>query len=293
MAAPMKGIWAARYGQPYVGAGVWGTGINDVHSYYGSDPARDAPIRPMQGMPQDVHDVTPPHEATSSSTNRDYGYSYAPEGQLRTTLNYDERVPWNIVPEDSPARFSSQGQPPVNASGAAKSRFRDTLGGAFSFWRGKLPRANYQVPTETVSEGWLNKPNFGPVARGKPSAWGQYERQTSMQQRFQTRANTLAVQRSTDEPREPIASRVVPQRTPVYSTGQRLYDMFPRQQSPDTEREFFYRTAGTGQPGWMENNEQWTIDAVERTPPPDPYIGTPDTSGQLEFGYTPEDYFYA
>jgi hypothetical protein len=114
-----------------------------------------------------------------------------------------------------------------------------------------------------------------------------------MQQRFQTRANTLAVQRGTDEAREPITSRVVPQRSPVYSGGRRHYDMFPFQQTPDTERTFYYRTAGTGQPAWMQNNEQWTIDAVERTPPSDPYIGTPDTSGLLEYGYTPEDYFYA
>src|SRR5215471_16134728 len=135
MAAPMKGIWAQRFGQPYSGAGVWGTGINDVHAYYGSDPARDIPIRPMQGMPQETHDVTPPHEATSSSTNRDYAFSYAPEGSTRTTLEPDERPSWDVPTTDNPSRFSTHGQPPYNATGAQKNRFRDTLGGAFSFWR--------------------------------------------------------------------------------------------------------------------------------------------------------------
>lgn len=293
MAAPMKGIWAARFGQPYSGAGVWGTGINDIHAFYGSPPAREAPVRPMEGMPQDIHDTTPPHEATSSSTGRDFSFSYVDDGTVITTLETDDRPPWDVPTTDNPSRYSSGIQPPYNASGAAKSRFRDTMGGAFAFWRGKLPRATYRVPFETVSEGWLNKPNQGPVAEAKPSAWGQYERQTSMQQRFQTRSNQLALERGTDEPREPIASRVQPQRSPVYSTGQRLYDMFPKQQSPDTERVFYYRTAGTGQPGWMEPNEMYDINALERTPPADPYIGTPDMSGNLQYGYTPEDYFYA
>lgn len=292
MAAPMKGIWAARFGQPYSGATVWGTGINDVHSFYGSPPARDAPIRPLNDMPQELHDVTPPHEGTSSSTSSDYSFSYTGEGSIRTTLHPDERVPWDVETPDSPARFSSQGQPPYNASGAAKSRFRDTMGGAFTFWRGKLPRANYAVPTETVSEGWKNKPKGSP-ADAKPSDPAQYEIQTSMVQRYRTRNNAHAVGRGADEPRAGIMSRVIGQRVKVYSGGERHYDMYPKQQTPDTERVFYYRTAGTGMPGWMETNEQWDMQAIERTAPPDPYIGTPDTSDQLVFGYTPEDYFYA
>ena len=292
MAAPMKGIWAARFSQPYSGATVWGTGINDVHAFYGSEPARESPVRPMEGMPQSIHDTTPPHEATSSSTGSDYGFSYAPEGTVITTLQPDDRVPWDIVTSDSPVRYSSQGQPPYNASGAAKSRFRDTMGGAYTFFRGKLPRANYSTPTETVSEGWLNKPKGSP-ADAKPSDPRQYEMQTSMEQRYQTRVNAHAVTRNTDEPRASIASRVIGQKLKVYSGGERHYDMYPFQQTPDTEREFTYRTAGTGQPGWMENNQQWEISAVERTPPPDPYIGTPDAFGDLQYGYSPEDYFYA
>ena len=292
MAAPMKGIWAARFGQPYTGAGVWGTGINDVHAYYGSPAARGIPIHPIEGLPQEIREVTPPHEGTSSSTGRDYSFSYAPEGTAITTLEPDDRVPWDIETPDSPVRFSTQGQPPYDASGARKNRFRDTLGGAYTFWRGKLPRATYQIPTETVNEGWLNKPNFGPVARAKPSDPAQYEMQTSMAQRFQTRANGAAIARGTDEAREPIESRVVPQRSPVYSTGERTYDMFPKQQSPDSlQRDFYYRTAGTGVPSWMEANETYDIDAIERTPPPDPYVGNPDFSGQ--YGYSPEDFFYA
>jgi hypothetical protein len=293
MAAPMKGIWAARFSQPYTGALAWGTGINPVHAYYGSDPARESPLRPMQGMPIDMPDHTPPHEGVPQATYPGYQWGYQPEDSTYTTLETDNRPSWDVETPDMVTRSAPNQIPPLNATGAAKNRFRDLFGGAFQTWRAKLPRGTYMVPTETVSEGWLNKPNFGEVAKGKPSAWGQYERQTSMQQRFQTRTNQLAVMRNTDEPREPIASRVQPQRSPVYSGDRRHYDMFPKQQTPDTEREFYYRTAGTGQPEWMTNNETYDISALERTPPPDPYIGTADTSSQLEYGYTQEDYFYA
>jgi hypothetical protein len=292
MAAPTKGIWAARFAQPYAGAAVWGTGINDVHSQYGSPPARSIPVSPMEGLPQETHDITPPSEATSGSTFTDYSFSYAPEGSISTTLHPDERVPWNVETPDSPARFSSQGQPPWNATGAEKSRFRDTMAGAFTFFRGKLPRADYTVPSETVSEGWTNK-THGLVADAKPSDPSQYEMQTSMTQRYQTRVNDAAVRRETDYPRWGIASLVTGQKVRNWSQGERNYDMFPRQQTPDRTRDFYYRTAGTGIPDWMEDNEQYTIDPLERTAPPDPYIGTPDTSGQLEYGYSPEDFFYA
>jgi hypothetical protein len=247
----------------------------------------------MEGMPQESHDITPPHEAVPEREHPGKYWGYQPEDSTYTTLEVDSRPDWTVAPEDSPVRFSAGDQPPVNATGAAKSRFRGMFGGAYTFWRGNLPRGNYMIPSETVSEGWLNKPNEGPVATAKPSDPSQYEMQTSMTQRFKTRDNRHAIQRNTDEAREPIASRVQPQRSPVYSTGERLYDMFPFQQTPTTERDFYYRTAGTGEPSWMEDNQMWEINAVERTAPPDPYVGTPDTSSSLQFGYAPEDYFYA
>jgi hypothetical protein len=147
------------------------------------------------------------------------------------------------------------------------------------------------VPSETVSEGWLNKPNEGPVAVAAPSSFEQYERQTSMQQRFKVQDNTRARERATDPARSEIPSRVVPQRSPVYSGEERHIDMFPYQQTPTKEREFYYRTAGTGYAEWMDVNEMWDQTAVERTPPADPYIGQQDT--QMNYGYTVEDNFYA
>ena len=287
MALPIKGTWATRSVQPSAGSTVWGTGINQVHYVYGSPAARLAPIRPMEGMPGIAHDHTPPYEGPND-TNR---YDYAQHENITEGIYYDNRVPWDVPTQDSPVRYSTQGMPSYNTSGSAKNRFRSIWEGAGRTFRGKRPRADYQIPTETVSEGWLNKPNEGPVAVSKPSDPTQYERQTSMQQRFQARSNVLSQLRGTDELRHGIRSRVMNQRSPVYSGQERHYDMDPRQQHPDRERPFYFRQAGTGDPQWLENNQTWDINAVERTPPPDPYIGTPDQ--QVEFGYTTEDYFYA
>jgi hypothetical protein len=291
MALPFTGAYAARYAQPYHGAGVWGTGINPVHLYYGSPPVRLNPTRPLQGRPQPggpVAEITQPWEAVPEISSNLWGYTH--EDSSYTGVEYDNRPSWG-QPEDDPTKASTFDQPSYNASGAVKNDFRAAFGGAFRTFRGKHPRADYMIPTETVSEGWLNKAVSGVVAVATPSDPAQYERQTSMQQRFQTRGNQQAVGRNTDEPRAGIASRVQPQLEKVYSGQERHYDMFPQQQSPDAlERPFYYRTAGTGQADWMLVNEQWDINARERTPPPDPYIGYTDTA---QYGYTPEDYFYA
>jgi hypothetical protein len=147
------------------------------------------------------------------------------------------------------------------------------------------------IPSETVSEGWVNKEQGRP-GNAKPSDPSQYERQTSMQQRYRARNNDHAVMRGTDAGRSHINSRVAGQIVKRYSEGLRHYDMFPFQQTPETNRRaFFYRTAGTGLPEQMQPNEMWTQYPLERTPAPDPYIGPPDVS--MDYGYTSEDNFYA
>lgn len=299
MALPFTGAYARRYAQPYAGHTVWGTGWNPVHLYYGSPPARLNPTRPMEGRPLpagQLAEISQPWEALPDQIIPANIWGYQPEDQPNTYLYYGDRPPWDVPPQDSPVRIASDDMPPWDAPGRVNSAFRSTRGGARRTFRDVAPaadEANYPIPSETVSEGWINKGLSGVVAVAKPSDPAQYERQTSMQQRFATRSNDLAVARATDEARSPIRSRVMPMLAKAYSRGEREYDMFPRQQSPDTERPFFYRTAGTGQADWMEVNQQWDVDAVERTPPPDPYIGRYDGSGVSDYGYMPEDQFYA
>lgn len=280
MARPSKGLWAQQQRVPDV-SGNWGTGINDVHLYYGSPPAR------LGELHQRLGDFTPPYEALPEDVYAPslWGYEQSPMGVSQLVV--DDRPDWTVAPEDSPARFSTQGQPPFNATGAAKTIFRAIKGGAYNL-------LNYNptvqaLPSETVSEGWENKPHGSP-ADSKPSDPSQYEIQTAMVQRYRKRNNEHAVARGADEPRAGIDSRVTGQHTPVYSGMQRHYDMFPFQQD-QINRLFWYRTAGTGDPTQMIPNENWDTEAIERTPPPDPYIGTPDSL--VDYGFTAEDQFYA
>jgi len=285
MALPIGGTFQ-RTTQPQAGAQVWGTGINAVHSFYGSPPLRTTYYPLRQGEhPQAPHAAVP----EALLPERIWGYEPPPTGAGMET---DNRPPWNVPPEDSPSRYSTQGHPPYTAPGPVNQAFREALTGAHRWFRGKWPRANFPVPSETVSEGWVNKANFGPVAEAKPSDPSQYEMQTSMAQRFQTRVNDHAVMRGTDGSRAPITSRVVPQRSPIYSGGERHYDMFPRQQEPWRIRPFFYRTAGTDDADKMAPNETYDIVPIQRVVPADPSLG-PDETGVSSYGYTPEDRFYA
>jgi hypothetical protein len=280
MARPTKGLWASQQRVPPV-SGIWGTGINDIHQYYGSPPARMQELHPRLG------EFTPPYEAIPEHVYAPsmWGYEQSPIGQSQ--LVPDDRPDWTVDPEDNPNRRSTGGQPPLNAPGAAKTIFRAIKGGAYNLLQYK-PTVQ-ALPSETVSEGWENKPHGSP-ADAKPSDPSQYIIQTSMVQRYRTRNSEHAVARGADEPRAGIESRVVGQHTPVYSTGERSYDMFPFQQD-QINRLFWYRTAGTGDPTDMAANEAWETEAIERTPPPDPYIGTPDSVA--DYGFTSEDQFYA
>lgn len=292
MALPFTGAFARRYAQPYSGHLVWGTGINSVHYYYGSPAVRLQPTRPLEGRPQDagpLAETSQPWEAIPEEIVPANKWGYQPEDIPTNYLYYGVRPDWGVPPQDSPVRFASDDFPPWPAPGRVNSAFRATAAGAHRIYQKHF----VNPPTETVSEGWLNKSVSGNVAVANPSDPDQYERQTSMQQRFARRVNDASVNRATDEPRSGIDSRVQPQIAKAYSRGEREYDMFPYQQTPTRERAFYYRTAGTGYAEWMEPNEAWDINAVERTPPPDPYIGRFDSGSQDQYGYADEDYFYA
>jgi hypothetical protein len=293
MAIPIKGNFSQRYTVPYQGAGVWGTGINPVHSFYGSPNDRLGGLRPREG------DVTPPFGAVPQELIPEPMYGYQMEDRPNQYYVSDGRPGWNVEPPENPSRYSTGDMPSWNATGAARTRFRSLMQGAYSTWRGKLPAANYMEPSETVSEGWVNKPTGRP-ANSKPSDPSQYEIQTSMQQRYRARNNDNAVLRGTDYPRSHINSRVTGMIVKEYSMGDRIYDMQPKEQSPDNprmSRDFYYRTAGTGLQDQMAPNAMYDITTIERTPPSDPYMGQTDVTipsqSTDQYGYTQEDAFYA
>lgn len=286
MAAPFKGAWAARYAQPYSGASVWGTGANQVHALYGSPADRLLPLNPREGEAQSNPDRTQAGEGRPDTTPDTALWGYQPEDMPQLTyLYYDDRPSFGTETANTKVRSSSQGHPPIDATGSAKSRFRGLMEGAHRVFQKNVDG----YPSETVSEGWLNKATSD-VAISEPADPSQVFMQTSETQRFRTRTNTASVERATDEPRASIDSRVQPMIAKVYSTGERLEDMFPYQQD-EIPRPFYFRTAGTGDPTYMQPNEMWDVGPIQRTPPPDPSLGPDETD--VAYGYTPEDQFYA
>jgi hypothetical protein len=285
MAGPLSGAWA-RQNVGYSGASVWGTGINPVHAYYGSPPARVGNLAMREG------EITSPGHSYPEQLIPTELWGYQLEDSLYTGVQYDDRPNWTQEP--SQFRSHTGSQPSWAAGGATTNRFRALRGGAMRLFRSVSPmpgHIQYQEPSETVSEGWLNKPH-GQPANSVPSDDKQLIVQTAMVQRYQTRANDQAVARGTDEPRTGIASLVTGQKLKVYSGGERHYDMEPKVQ--DTiPRAFWYRTAGTGMPGDMLPNTMYTVQPLQRIPPAEPSMGIPETSQSAGYGYTSEDMFYA
>lgn len=286
MAGQVSGTWARQYLQ-YSGARVWGTGINPVHAYYGSPGAR------VGNLSQRAGEITPPFEGKPDLLIPHHLWGYSLEDSLYTGVNYDDRPP---LSQSTPRfRDDTDQQPSWDAPGPVVNAFRALKSGATRTFRSRTRTwspIQYQEPSETVSEGWLNKPH-GEPADSKPSPDSQLIVQTSMIQRYQRHNNAHAVARGTDTPRAGIDSRVTGQHTPVYSGNERHYDMFPRQADPNMLRAFWYRTAGTGRATDMIPNTGYTIYPIQRIPPAEPAQGIPETLAGSDYGYTSEDQFYA
>lgn len=286
MAAPLSGAWSQLNAQAnqYAGTLKWGTGTNPVHAQYGEGP----PLRVTGREPGpeeagfDSDGLPPVLEAPEQygytiediQTIQDFPGRPPPVGTSRdyTRTNMDEYPSWG---------------PHIPTGGTV---FRGISEGA------QVNRHSViSFPTETVTEGWDNKLT-GEVEDAGTSDPAQYERQTSMQQVNPAagRNNDSAVARGTDDSRFNIMTRLVGQKIKPWSTGERLQDMFPFQQDTII-RPFWYRQMGTGDPGQMLPNEMYVSEAMQREPPPDPYLGPTETDPSVEsneYGYSTEDVSY-
>lgn len=309
----------------YATASRWGTGIDAVHGYYGEGPPLrvlgrsgaigSSPVSTM-GSPRDDRSYQEPADSSGHTPPQEefWGYpvDYSPgsfgmgadssindgDTGFPVDMYMGNRPSWDTPPENDRMRSDASTMAPWGRSGAAMRAIREGAhryrrnsqqvlpgqGDAFQPVSAEPVNSN---PTETVSEGWINKATSF-TAYAEPAADGQVFVQTSMRQRFGTRDNGRAQLRGTDEARSNIASRVMAMIEKVYSEGERHYDMAPYQQD-DIRRAFRTRTAGTGPQHWMEVNEVIPLTAMQRTPPPDPAMGIPEVSTAADYGYTGED----
>ena len=318
----LTGAWKGRYVQPYSGSALkWGSGINPVHQFYGGPPER------VTGRYGNMPQVTPPSEGVAGYVQHEDSWGFNPDdiagldvysGFAITGIPF-YNDPWRDwlnedVPQDQfpPGGFSVDNMNVPNAGAPAPIHNTPAMRGTVSpdndyAWgqagivrehvrglrageRDQDSEVSNLIPTETVSEGWENKPASGEgkglIPDANPADDSQVFVQTSMTQRYKERGNGASLLRATDEPRAGIMSRIAPMKLKVFSEGQRNYDMFPKEQD-DIPRPFWYRTAGTGRQQEMLPNEQWYIRGIQRVPPPDAGLGQEETS--IEGDYTPED----
>lgn len=301
MGEPITGQWSRTYTAPFSDASKWGTGINPIHAQYGSAPLRvygrnnempDVHL-PGTGGPEDIIELAAPwgYQPEDIAGLDVYALDTPEANYAGIPFDQDGWPDWGDPTTNTRANTDPRETYPVSSPGGVPEHIRGIRWGPGSadMWVSK------QVPTETVSEGWVNKPASGmdegfsgdDVIVSDPS---QYEVQTSMTQRTKAQNNDRSQLRGTDDAREPISSRIVPMRLKVYSEGERHYDMTPRDMD-DIPRPFWYRTAGTGRNLEMLPNEMVVITPLQRTPPPDPTLGPQEISVDSGggFGYTAED----
>jgi hypothetical protein len=268
----------------YQGARVWGTGINPIHASRDDGKGR-------------ILDSTNTYEPGPDDPGIDYGYCMEDMDCLGVLPAYTEDHPnWgDIAPRSQTKSYPRWGMDgneyPLDAVG------NPPMGtGLHTFTRGNAIRRDIpmQIPNETVTEGYRSKTYAqGEYAYARPSDDSQYTMQTSMQQRDQARNNEHAQARGTDDAREPIQSRVAGQKHYEASQGERHYDMTPREQDYIL-RPWTTRTAGTPPEAWLEGQEMYVSDAVQRQPPSDPYMGVnAGDTPNMDYGYTGEDLTYA
>jgi hypothetical protein len=314
----IAGSWAAGAVGPseYVGAARWGTGINPVHGHYDNQGRPTASREPLlMGDPQT--DAVPEEiigpamwgysaEDAAYYSGEDYRYLTDEhpnwgdhsagradrDGQIMTEGAYPEPEGWppwgphEVSEADALAQFPLSGPP-----GGADLR-------AYSDGSEVETRHAIAVPTPGSRGGWVNKAH-GRLEEAETSDRSQYEITTSMTQLHQTRVNTAAVTRGTDDPRAPIETRLTGQKVKHYAAdfntggGPGTPDM--RQQPQNLPyRPWFFRTAqGPPPPDTMFGTME-ARDPIERTLPADAgeSVLLQEAAAAGDYGYTDEEPFY-
>lgn len=317
----IAGSWKAGAVTPseYVGALRWGTGINPIHEIRDGDGRPTGTKEPLvPGDPQT--DVVPEEilgpamwgycaEDAQFYGGEDYRYlvedhpnwgqneTGRPDrnGRIMEDGRYPQPMGWpswgphEVPPEYAEAQFPLSGPP-----GGARLR-------SYTDGTDVEKLRAIAVPTPGWRGGWVNKAH-GRVEEAEVSDPSQYTITTSMTQLHQTRVNTAAVTRRTDDPRAPIDTRLTGQKVKRYAEsfgmggGPATPDM--RQQPQDLPyRPWFYRQAAAPgyTPGGTYFGTMTQFDPIERTLPVDAgeYVVTQEAgdASDTSYGYGEGDYY--
>lgn len=275
----IAGAWRAAQGDTvaYVGALKQGTGANPIHASRQNGTGRNtAPDGSVTSMDDSLVGEDTYGFCDEDSASALWGYGVQTGTADRPGLNDSPDV-HNAGRQDWPAWG------PYEAGRPGGTPIRTINKGATALNTAK------STPRESAADGQQNKLT-GDVEDAVTSNASQYEMQTSMRQRDQTRAGSQS-SGTANEFNAPIRSRITGQRLKFNQPQSRHYDMQPREQAPIV-RPFFLRTAGTGDQSAMEANAMYQTQPMVRTPPDNADQG-PDVEGNSA-GYTSEDlgYYY-
>lgn len=314
----VSGTWKAGAvtASDYVGAARWGTGINPIHGTYsnqGRPTATREPLLPgdpqTDAVPEDI--IGPAMWGYSAEDAAYYGgedYRYLEadhpnwgageagradrDGRIMTEGAYPQPEGWpswgpHEVTETDLIAGNPLGGPP---GGADLRAYSDQY---------EIESAHaVAVPTPGWRGGWVNKAH-GLVEEAEGSAPSQYEITTSYAQLHQTRVNTAAVARRTDDPRAPIETRLTGQKVRHYAAdfntggGPGTPDM--RQQPQNLPyRPWYFRSAQVPPPPDTTYGTMEQRDPIERTLPADAgeAVLTQEAAAAGDYGYTDEEPFY-
>lgn len=266
----ITGTWKARQTTGYAGANVWGTGVNPVHALRTNEGRDIAPDGIFAPVPQTIED--------------DYAddvYGYADEDSASALWGYGPDTGLSDRPrlDEDNDRSDARNWPPPG-------RFRSGIPGG-SVIRSRDHGAEATVTAKGVQpdaqQGHAAKVNvFGEIDDAVISDPSQYEMQTSMTQMPKDRTGSQRGGGSDSEYTAPVPGRrpTMRQRAYVASGQERHEEMMPQQQELIL-RPFHYRSAGTGNPEWMEPNAWYQREPLQRVPTPDPYPGVEIPAGDI------------
>lgn len=325
MAGPYTGAWRASAvsATGYTGISKWGTGVNPIHGIAGAGESLRTEGTKLNYDPTTAgagdntgtytDELLGQGYSVEDNPGQYYGYNVNdPEiwgyGELTGTA---DRPSWGTEQGD---RYSSEDgwglpNPPPDTEplpGDPRGKTQNSTSSGFPSWGGSrkpgpagrfiraIRRGGTEaitaarvLPNEDVAQGWTNK-THGIAADSRPSDDSQIFMQTSMTQRYQTRAGS---QRSGSQSTfsAPIESRVVGQKVKNWTRedSPRHWDMLPYEQQ-DFLRPFLSRQAGTGYREWMYSNDMYVSPVIQREPPSDPELG-PVAGGVEDYGYSNED----
>lgn len=267
----ISGTWQAQQAVGYAGASRWGTGVNRIHAIRDGEGRNVAPDALTAQVPDEF----------LSLNDDDYGY--CDEDYSSSLWGYGSETGTDERPrlgdeETVGIRADTDGWPPPGS-------YRNGIpGGSYirSIDKGAELVYTVKATQPDAQSGHVAKELiFGEIEDAVPSDPSQYEMQTSMTQMQKDREGSQRSGSQSDyAARVPGRRHTMAQRGYVPSGGQRHTDMLPKQQDL-LLRPFAYRTAGTGNPEWMQANELGQRIPLQRIPSPDPYIGVEIPSADL------------